>query len=812
MELVRKLGWASLLVASLAVAWGAANWKRLDGTTLSVQMDRVVERSQEIRDRARPDYQEVALRALPPNPLTGPVFRLDDRLADARALAAPEAGDDTGGIVFELEFDAENPFVAAASETKLAVEDGVLRIDTSGHDHLLTESTDMAIPMDTVGDLIIRARVDRGKEILLAWSTETEPENPWQNRLGIPVISNGEFHTYVIDARLEMKRGVRTGSDLRRLYLRPSNEADDHVEIEFIRFVSKRSRYALAPRGVDYERVGQELRRVLYVLPDQVLEWTLRVPEDEPRLDFGTGVLLEGEPVSFRVEVVADGETTLVHQASQRAEDPWRDVRVALSRWAGRDVGLRLSVSGSTENVAFWSSPIVSGRPAEPFNVIVLIEDTMRADHLSVYGYERKTTPSKEELMAEDGVVFLRMASQSTKTRTSVPSLLTSLLPTTTGVWNFADTLSDAYLTLPEILRQQGFVTASFVQNGNAGPYAGLHQGFSALFDAEMIGTETEQGLGDRLDRWIDRNADRNFFLYLHLMDPHGIYDPKPPYDAYYRELTAQGERQEFDPHLDPEWMEHPSIEGRRRLYDGEIRSNDAKLADFVERLRAKGLYDRTLIVFTSDHGEHLGERGLWEHKPPGFLTVTGVPLMMVYPRRFDGGRRVWENTQTIDVMPTVLELARVPSDPLLIQGDSLVALVEDRNVGFWRDRVTLSEEPDVMERAKPSRNRGIRVGGSFFYRNWHFIASRRFWPERGYWPEALRMKVFDIDADPDEESALWSFLGDPWAHYIYATLLNEVQANNIEAWRRITENDSSTGHRFEPEVLDQLKALGYIE
>jgi arylsulfatase A-like enzyme len=548
------------------------------------------------------------------------------------------------------------------------------------------------------------------------------------------------------------------------------------------------------------------------MLPPQELEYSLRIPDREPRLDFGTGILAEGEAVTFSVKVVEDDRETTVLEHTLESADRWNDARLDLARWAGQEVRLRLSTDGSPENVAFWSNLVVSGRPVQPFNVVILLEDALRADHLSTNGYDRPTAPFKDRFMGEEGVVFLRATSQATKTRPSVPSLMTSLLPTTTGVWDFADVLPEGFLTLAEVMRQQGFVTASFVQNGNAGLFAGLHQGFDALFDAETTGASTEDILGDRLVSWIERNRDRNFFLYIHVMDPHGVYEPPAPFDRWYREMSAGATPQDFDAHLDPEWEEGPTVEGRRHLYDGEIRHNDAVIEEFLGTIEQLGLKESMFLVLTSDHGEHLGERELWEHDPPGFLQVTGVPLMFVYPKRFRGGQRIDENVQLIDVMPTVLELARVDASGLLMQGDSLVDLVEGREISKWRNRVTLSEEPVLMDKAKPSRNRGLRVFGSMFYRDWHFIASRRFWPQRGYWPESLRMKVFNIANDREEARELWSAYLDLYLRFKFTQALNGVQGNSMGAGKKWSDGGNAPEYKFDPDDLERLKALGYVE
>jgi arylsulfatase A-like enzyme len=438
----------------------------------------------------------------------------------------------------------------------------------------------------------------------------------------------------------------------------------------------------------------------------------------------------------------------------------------------------------------------------EPFNVILLVEDALRADRLGMYGHHRPTSPVRDSI-ADDGVLFLNPIAQATETRASVPALMTSLLPSLTGVWDFKDRLKDEYLTLAEVLRAQGFVTAAFVQNGNAGPYAGLHQGFTSSFDTELIGKKTEEILGGPLFAWLEKHRERNFFTYLHITDPHGVYDPPPPFDRWYHEAGEARRTPVERLYLDPDWEKNPTKEGRRLLYDGEIRNNDRLLEGLLDKLEELGIRENTLLVMTSDHGEYLGEGGHWMHKPPGRLQVLRVPLVMSYPARFKEPRQISSTVQSIDVMPTILELAGIDSGGLLMQGDSLVDLIEGRRPGYWENRICLSEEPIVMSR------QDHQAYGSMFFRQLHVNNSPLNWP--GRLPAWLKMRVFNFEKDRTQSSLFPSLLPDLWLRYQFLSVLSEVFDNNIAAHAKLTGGTDDT-YKTDIEVLRQLRSLGYVQ
>ncbi len=802
-----------IAVAGFAIV-GFANDRALGGAGFYSGLDELLKRAAAVREAASPEYQREVLSSLPANPTTGPVLRLDDHLFEARIVEEPLRNDAAAGFenVFTYEFDTPNELVSVAGKIKPTVRDGVLVVEHVRDDYL-QNAQPIEIVTDDVGEIVVRARATQGKHFSLAWSAIAKPERPLRQRVDIPLIADGKFHNYSINARNALQRGLDEGNQLHFLALQPSDVPGDRVEVDFIRFLATHSKYLRKPRDVSYEVIASEMRPVMSMLPRQTLEFSAHVPEQDPRVSFGTAVIGKQSRIRFSMQVVSESKTTELHNETVDAPGAWHDASYDLRPWAGRDVAVRLTVDGDPGSVGLWSNPTIYGRPPLPLRVMIILEDALRADRLSVYGYDRKTSPFKEELLQSQGAVFMRARSQDNVTRTSVPSLMTSLLPSVTGVWGFADMLRPEFLTLAEVMRQQGFATGSFVQNNNAGPAAGLQQGFdSTTGDVAVYGTTEALLDGPPLWNWLRSHKDRNTFVYLHIVDPHGPYGPLPPYDEAYRALKADGAQPlKWDKALDAEYVKAPTAASRAALYEGEIRHNDEQLRQFLDQLKAEGLFDDTLFIFTADHGEYLGEHGYFTHHPPGYVQNTGVPLILYHKQRIPQQLRIQEPVQLLDVMPTVLDFAKVDTSGLVMQGDSLVSLIEGRDPDYWKSRVVASEEVTTRDRARGWRNSGLRVVGSLFYGDWHFISSRNFWPGRGIVPESLRLKVFNQADDPQEANALARFFPDAYLRYRFTSGLDELQSLGEDAQRKF-RSTQETNYEFDPDTLEHLKALGYVE
>jgi hypothetical protein len=798
--LTRGLLLAVIVLSAAFLALHVVNLRRLDSETFDQSARELIQRFHKIEDGASPRYQEEVLSKLPPNPKNGIFYRLDDLLPEAvvREKPSPLRDDKIPGVILSFEFDdPRHPGLVSVEKN------GLLRVKHR-HSDYLTNELSVKIPKDDIGYIVIRARVNKGSQMKLAWHKEPLPAEIWWNRIDIDLIDNTNFHTYVIEAENALKRGLSAGDCINKIFIAPSDADGALAEIDYIRFVSKLAKYSLQPRGIDYETLGQEMRCVLYMLPAQTLEYSLRIPEKSPRLDSGIGVLIDNEPVEFEIALFNGRRSKKIFRQRLDRASGWHDLRIDLTPWAGQNVELSLRVSGSIKNVAFWSNPLISSEPDERFQAIIVLEDAERADHLPTYGYQLPTSPVKERLLAERGIVFPHAISQETWTRPAVSALMTSLLPTATGVWHWSDVLGPEYLTLAEIMRAQGFVTAAFVQNENAGPNAGLQQGFGQVFDREIMGGSTEGVLGERLLAWLERNRHRNFFLYLHIHDPHGPYDPPAPFDRWYRESPFPGKAVKRD-YLDPPWVQHPTIEGRRLLYDGEILHNDSLMPGFLAKLESLGLSQNTLLVFMADHGEHLGEHHLWDHKPPGYIQVLHIPLGFVYPALFTEARKIPPTVQLVDVMPTILELAGIDSASFLLAGDSLVGLIKGEKLPFWENRMTISDEVFYLLKKHP------RLSSSVFFHDLHSITSISLWPGARFLPPPVRMSVFNFQKDRDEKHTLLSFLPDLVIKHKLLKVMKDVQEISLRTWKKWTGGPTET-YRLNPEAIERLRALGYIK
>ncbi len=364
-------------------------------------------------------------------------------------------------------------------------------------------------------------------------------------------------------------------------------------------------------------------------------------------------------------------------------------------------------------------------------NVLILLVDAMRPDHLGCYGYARPTSPTIDGL-AKRGVLFADATSPSSYTRASVPSILASVHPGAHGVFSQGEqveTLSDEFTTLAEALKARGYATAAFVPNPSLHHAFNFDQGFDLYDDDFQIGAgadyeayETARKINDRTLRWLRSTRGKPYFAYLHYRDVHGPYVPPPPYDRMF--APAGGGR----PLTRAEYLAQPIDLRRPRrfqdldsyvaLYDGEIRYTDDQLARFLETLSKEGFLDNTVIFVTADHGESFVEHGMWTHGTDLYQELTHVPLLLVLPDGKDAGRRVQLPVETIDIYPTILSL--LGSDiPAQLQGESLFDAIDGR---------TDPHRPVFSEARVKKRHRPSNYGQIVAVRSgeWKLIYNRR--------------------------------------------------------------------------------------
>lgn len=337
---------------------------------------------------------------------------------------------------------------------------------------------------------------------------------------------------------------------------------------------------------------------------------------------------------------------------------------------------------------AIWLSGCHSKR--DP-NVLILVIDALRPDHLGCYGYALATSPTIDGL-ARRGVLFTDATSLSSYTRASVPSIFASVHPGAHGVLTQGkdvEVLSDEYQTLAETLKERGYVTAAFAPNPSLHRTFNFDQGFDLYDDEFQVAgpkaqdIETARKINERTLAWLRDHKGKPFFAYLHYRDVHAPYGPPPPYDRMFdqpdqRPLTeAEYKSQPPDvrrPHR------YQDLGSYIEQYDGEIRYTDDHLARFLDTLSKEGFLDNTVIFLTADHGESFLEHGSWTHGTGLYEELTHVPLLLVLPEEKSTGRRVTAPVQTTDIYPTILDLLNVEI-PSGLQGRSLLETRPNRPV-----------------------------------------------------------------------------------------------------------------------------------
>lgn len=394
-------------------------------------------------------------------------------------------------------------------------------------------------------------------------------------------------------------------------------------------------------------------------------------------------------------------------------------------------------------------------------NVIVIIIDTLGAKHLGLYGYSRDTTPVIDAF-ARGGVVFENCLSQSSWTKTSVPSMITGTYPVYHQVMGAHDSLHRSLHTWAEVMGERGYRTAAFQSNPWLMPRFGFAQGFDEYHyqSYEKTGADIET---ENVLEWLRKNSRRRFFLYVHYMDVHSPYDPPARFRKFGDEAVD--------------------------LYDGEIRFVDSMIGFLLEELESLELRKETIIVIASDHGEEFAQHGGHGHGKTLYQEVIHVPLILVAPQLADlSGRRIVPFVGNIDVMPTVLDLVGIESARYSqIQGRSLLPLLQNGNVG----------NAPVFSEVEPLKSR-TRILSLVTEHGIKLIV-------KGDEDATLREELYDLRADRSEQANLAERPSAP-------TDAEELQ-QLIEAYRALTTDLTREAEELalDDETRRRLQALGYL-
>ena len=295
-------------------------------------------------------------------------------------------------------------------------------------------------------------------------------------------------------------------------------------------------------------------------------------------------------------------------------------------------------------------------RPPEP-NVLMITVDTLRADHLSCYGYHLRTSPNIDKL-AEEGVRFADANTTIPLTGPSHISLFTSRYPQEHGarINGLAHNEETKLLFLPQILRRFGYRTAAFV---SAWPLTARLTHLDRWFDEydedlprtyQMFNSQRwAEDVAPRAIRWLQKNDHEPFFLWVHFFDPHEPYDLREAF-ADPEQIAEPGPRA-------PE-MNSEEARERVRRYDSEIRYADHWIGEILKTVDRLGLRDNTLVVLLSDHGESLGEHDYVGHGRQLYQPIVHVPLIFRYPGKIPAGKVIDTEVSLLDVTPTIIDLA----------------------------------------------------------------------------------------------------------------------------------------------------------
>jgi len=473
----------------------------------------------------------------------------------------------------------------------------------------------------------------------------------------------------------------------------------------------------------------------------------------------------------------------------------------------------------------------------QPLNIVLILIDALRADHLSCYGYPRVTSPNIDSI-ASEGVIFTNAFSNSCWTKPATATIFSSIYLSSHNVYKLSSGLSDKMIILPEVLKKKGFSTAIISSNFFVAPSYGFDQGVDFFYAIQpsviqhlslgIIMNDLSKKIGiinpiyllihmeyfllkgtlsypsaNRLNKvlfdWIDSVNGKSFFAYLHYNDVHDPYFPPAPYDEMFLTSLQSEIHSSLKPSLKntqpalaiSRMPDSFSLDEKQNYlisqYDGGIRYTDSCIGELIDELRKRKILDQTLIIITSDHGEEFFEHGGWGHsKIKLYDTNIHIPLIMRYPKKIPPGTVITELVQQVDLMPTILDMSETDLNAYKqMQGYSLKQLINQGDERF-NSRFVISES---YRNRKENFIRAIRN-----HKNKLILSDIR---------GKVELSLFDLVLDPEEKVNI-ADRERKKKDYLLQQLIKFI--NNLPQYsyaEQLTIDD---------ETKERLKALGYIK
>ena len=576
----------------------------------------------------------------------------------------------------------------------------------------------------------------------------------------------------------------------------------------------------------------------IFAPPFTYLEFKLRIPQSAV-LEFGYGLLAKmwkdkGKRVNFKIIIQNKQKDEIIFSEylnpyRRKSHRELFHNRIDLSLYSNKKVKLKFITTSSSvdrdpltqkplvgREFAYWHNPVIyvpsdKEKPAGPgINIVLISLDTLRADHLKCFGYKKETSPNMDRL-GIDGVMFTNAFSTTNWTLPAHISLLTSLDNRNHQVDKAHPYLDDSIITLSDVLRKNGYFTSAFTGGALVSQRFGFSKGFDSYVDFRRSHFQRNSAeiLFNNSEIWLNRNKDKKFFLFLHTYQIHEPYFSHSPFSSLFlNNKTLKWEKANMD-----EILLDDESNGTKRyrnlspsekenivaLYDGEIRYSDEYLIKpLIEKLKQLNLYQRTMIIVTSDHGEEFFDHMAWLHGHSLYNELIKIPLIIKFP--FSQFKKIKSNkyVRITDIMPTILETVGIDPSSYQFDGKSLVPIIKNDEK---EERIFVADMGGQSNPSELPTKVAINLG------EFKLILNNKFgMPPEHYLPipaPIAKVELYDLKKDHPEKKNI-----APQEKEVVQYLLKKIyELYPVGAEKKGPKKEKE----LDTEMEEILKALGYI-